>query len=361
MSWYDPTSWNIDWLGGNTAQAPSTNYKDQTQIQNTINSGISGVDNRQAPQAGGTQLAPSAQIDQSQQGQFRNMQMDQAGRLSAIANGQQMGPGEMAAKRAAQQAYAQQVGMANMQRGGGAPGAGLAAARNQVTIAGNAAGQGAQAALSDQQSANAQLTNALNAGRGTDVGLATSQAGLNQQTNMQQGQMDQSTKLANLDAQLRQSGMNDQARIAYLQQLTGMDANQLNASLQLYGIQKGSTGLLPGLVSQAGQTAGAMASMASDERLKKDVTDARSEIDEMLDALSPKSYDYKDEKFGKGRRAGIMAQDMLKSTAGRRIVEEHPEGKMLDVNKALSAALASSARLNERVRALEGKGVKDAA
>ncbi len=237
--------------------------------------------------------------------------------------------------------------------------AGLAAARNQVAIAGNAAGQGAQAAAADQQNANAQLTGALNSGRSADVGLATSQAGLNQQTNLQQGQMDQTAKLANLDAQLRQTGMNDQARIAYLSQLTGMDANQLQAQMQLYATQKGQTGLLPGLVSQMGQTAGQMASMASDERLKTNVADARSEVDEMLDALSPKSYDYKDEKWGKGRRAGIMAQDMERSEAGRRVVFETPEGKMLDVNKALSAALASSARLNERVRKLEGG--KDAA
>jgi hypothetical protein len=376
VSWYDPTSWNVDWLGGNTAAAPPTQYKDQSQITGIINSGIAGVDGRQAPQTGTTQLGAAARIDPSQQGQFRDLQMQQANRLNAISSGQQMGPGEMAAQRAAQSAYAQQVGMANMQRGGGAPGAGIAAARNQVTIAGNAAGQGAQAAMSDQQNANAQLTNALNAGRSTDVGLATSQAGLNQQTTLQQGQMDQATKLANLDAQLRQTGMNDQARLAYLQQLTGMDANQLNASLQLYGVQKGAgSGLLGSLMSQGGQVAGmaagagggagagagGAAAMASDERLKTNITDARSEIDAMLDGLAPRSYDYKDQKWGKGRRAGIMAQDLERSAAGKRIVMETSEGKMLDVNKALSASLAASARLNERVRMLEGKGGKDVA
>lgn len=342
----------VDWFGGITAPNPNSTYQDRQQVLNGINSGMAGVNARGAPQAGGTQLAPSAQIDPSQQGQFRDLQMQQANRLSAIAGGQQMGPGEMAAQRAAQQAYAQQVGMANMQRGAGAPGAGLAAARNQVTIAGNAAGQGAQAALSDQQSANAQLTNALNAGRGTDVGLATSQAGLNQQTNMQQGQMDQTAKLANLDAQLRQTGMDDQARLAYLAQLTGMDANQLQAQIGAYQAQSKAPGAIGAITSAAGPIA-AIASMFSDERLKKNVSDARSEIDEMLDALSPKSYDYKDERHGKGRRAGIMAQDMLKSTAGRRLVDDTPDGLMLDVNKTLSAVLASSARLNERLRNME--------
>ena len=50
-----------------------------------------------------------------------------------------------------------------------------------------------------------------------------------------------------------------------------------------------------------------------------------------------------------------MAQDMAKSKMGARIVSKEPEGLMLDVNKALSAALASSARLNERLSKLEGK------
>ncbi len=348
----------VDWFGGLTAPDPTSQYQDRSKILNSINSGMSGVNSRITPQTGMTQLAPAAQIDPSQQGQFRNLQMDQANRLNAIAGGQQMGPGEIAAQRAAQSAYAQQVGMANMQRGGGAPGAGLAAARNQVTIAGNAAGQGAQAAAADQQNANAQLTGALNAGRATDVGLATSQAGLSQQTNLQQGQMDQTAKLANLDAQLRQTGMNDQARIAYLSQLTGMDANQLQAQIANYQTQSKAPGILGTALQAAGPIA-AIAGMLSDERQKTNISDARSEIDEMLDALSPKSYEYKDEKYGKGRRAGIMAQDLERSEAGKQIVSETSIGKMLDVNKALSAALASSARLNERVRKLEGG--KDAA
>lgn len=485
----------VDWFGGATAGDAQTGYADRGQILDIINGGIQGIDHRLSPGTQAATLAPAAQIDTSQQGQFRNLQMDQANRLNAIASGNQMGAGEMATRRAAQQAYAQQVGQANMQRGGNAPGAGLAAARNQVTIAGNAAGQAQQAALSDQQNANAQLTGALNSGRNTDVGLATSQAGLNQQTNLQKGQMQQAANLANLDAQLRSTGMNDQARIAYLQQLSGMDANQLNAAMQAYQVQKQSSGMFGSIVGAIAPIAGVLGAagvfgggsktdsggdpsgpvtspsdpslpgntlgdqfphggdpggggtgdpsnpgggggggtgdpsnpgggfsggtgtvtsgltaapqqgtppqqmapvqrgqglpqsygyqqpqygyraptygykapeqsdmyMASDERLKKDVTDARSEIDAVLDALSPKSYSYKDEKHGKGRRAGIMAQDLERSPAGKRVVEDRPDGKMLDVNKALSLALASSARLNERVRKLEGKGGKDAA
>jgi hypothetical protein len=73
----------------------------------------------------------------------------------------------------------------------------------------------------------------------------------------------------------------------------------------------------------------------------------------MLDALKPRAGVYKDEKFGKGEWNWVMAQDLERSKAGRRIVTDTPEGKMLDVNKMLSTALASTARLNERLRKLE--------
>lgn len=328
--------------GGDDDKAKS--YVDRDQIHSVINRGLDVTGyGRSPPQIGQTA------IDPTQQAQFRQYQIDQANRLNAIASGQQMGAGEMATRRAAQQAYAQQVGMANMQRGGGAPYAGLGAARNQTMISGNAAGQAQQAGLSDQQQANAQLTNALAQGRGADIGLATSQA-----------QMNQAQQLANADMQMRQMGLDDQTRLAYLQQLAQMNATELTGqNAAAVASNQQNNALLGAGISAGGQILGAYlqnrGQVASDERLKKDVSDARDEMDEMLDALSPKSYSYKDEKFGAGRRAGIMAQDMERSKAGKRIVEDTPEGKMLDVNKALSAALAASARLNERVRKLEGE------
>lgn len=185
-------------------------YADRGQIMNTINQGFDGVNNRSAPQVGNTY------INQAPQDQFRQQQLSQVHRLNAIAGGQQMGAGEMAARRAASEAYARQVGMANMQRGGGAPYAGVAAARNQTMIAGNAAGQAQQAALGDQSAANAQLTQAIGAGRGQDIGLAQNQAQINQQT-----------MLNNANLKMQQMGLDDQTRLAYLQQLANMNATEL--------------------------------------------------------------------------------------------------------------------------------------
>ncbi len=93
--------------------------------------------------------------------------------------------------------------------------------------------------------------------------------------------------------------------------------------------------------------------MASDERLKTDIEDGDQRTADFLDSLSAKHYRYKDEKFGAGPRVGIMAQDAEKSELGRFLVMNTPEGKMLDTNKVLSAALASVAHLNKRVKNLE--------
>jgi hypothetical protein len=244
--------------------------------------------------------------------------------------------------------------MAHMVRGGNAGMTQLGAARNVATIGGNMAGQAQQAALNDQAQANNQLGSLLNAGRTTDVGMATSQAGLNQQTALQQGQMDQAAKLANMDAQLRQTGMNDQARIAYLQQLTGMDAAQLQAQMAAYSQAKQSPGILGGLLQMGGQLGGA-ALMASDPKLKKNIKPGDKDIDELLEHLRPQTYEYRSAKHGVGPRTGIMTTDMKKSELGRNAVVATDDGDHVDVNKALSAVLAASARLHHRVKALEGK------
>jgi hypothetical protein len=47
------------------------------------------------------------------------------------------------------------------------------------------------------------------------------------------------------------------------------------------------------------------------------------------------------------------AQDLQKSKAGRQLVERTSDGLAFDINKAVSALLASSARLNERLREVE--------
>jgi hypothetical protein len=160
-------------------------------------------------------------------------------------------------------------------------------------------------------------------------------------------------QIANMDAQLKQMGMDDQTRLAYLSQLTGMDAAQLQAYVAAKtGQQQMQGALLSGLGQGASKAA---VGMFSDERLKTDIADADEDVDAMLDALVAKRYRYKDQKHGEGERVGIMAQHMRQSRAGADVTFDTDEGIALDVNKAISAALASVARLNKRLRAVEAK------
>lgn len=274
---------------------------------------------------GMNQAAPT--IDPSQQAQFRQMQMQQAQQLQRIASGQQQGAGELAIQRQVANAQAAQQAQARMARGGNAGMANLQASRAQAGIGLQGAGQSQQAALSDQQAAQSQLANSLNQGRSGDMSLAQGNANL-------------------------QAGQNQIAQ-GYNQQLVTEGGNELQGANSNWQAAQQDHGILGGLFN----TAGSMFA-ASDERLKTDITDASGDIDDMLNSLVAKTYRYKDEKkFGAGARVGIMAGDLAKSKAGSALVVDLPDDpgmKGFDVSKAVSAALAASARLNERMKKLEG-------
>jgi hypothetical protein len=101
------------------------------------------------------------------------------------------------------------------------------------------------------------------------------------------------------------------------------------------------------------------AAIASDERLKKNVSSADREVEEMLDKIKPKEFEYKNSsKHGKGERTGVMAQDLEESKAGRQMVVEGEDGKYIDWKRGLGALLAASANLNKRLEEIEGKKKK---
>lgn len=318
MSWYNPFSWDMF----TNANAP-TEYQDRAQISGLINQGFApgGIANQQAQQL------PSG-FDQ----QFRDAQLAQLQNLNRTASGQQMGAGELATQRQYANAIAAQQAGARMARGGNAALAYRNAANQTAALGSSAAGVGQQAAMQDQANAQSQLAGLTAAGRQADFNTANANTGYRAQN----------------------QGQNAQNYMGLLGQLGGMNANELaikNATTLNSNATKSN--LLGGLLNQGGQIAGAI---ASDERLKTDITDASASMDELLDALKgPKEWTYKDAKHGTGRWPGIIAQDMEKSSIGKTIVTDTPEGKMLDVNKSVSALLGAAARLNERVRKLEGK------
>lgn len=298
---------------GPDPRPPSTNFYDSPwaqQATGTVIPGMAGAQGRAAPP-----------IDPA----FRNAQLAQMQQLQGIAGGQQQGAGELAVQRQVGNALAAQQAGARMARG---PNAGLAmrgAANQSAALGLSGAGMGQQAAMGDQMNAQGLLAQIGAQGRQGDLGV---------------GQL-----------QLGQTQANDQYQLGLLSQLTGLSIAQLQAQSAEYAAKMGKPGMAGPLIGAAGQI-GAAAAM-SDERLKTEISDAHDDIDEMLEALRPKRYRYKDEKHGAGSRVGIMAQDMERSRAGRDVVRELPDGKALDINAALSAALASSARLHERLRKVE--------
>jgi hypothetical protein len=157
------------------------------------------------------------------------------------------------------------------------------------------------------------------------------------------------------DIQLQQMG---QERMqAYLQM--GMDLAEAERRARVdieaaraeaaAGSQQARASMLGGLAAGAG------AFFGSDERIKTKTHRAGKDIDKFLKALEAHGFEYKSEKHGKGKHFGIMAQDALKSRIGKSLVVDSPEGLMLDTKKTFMAMLASQARLDERLRRVEGQ------
>lgn len=246
---------------------------------------------------------------------FRQAQLAQMQQLQGIASGQQQGAGELAAQRQIANALAAQQAQAMMARGGNAALAQRNAANQSAALGISGVGLGQQAALTDQQAAQGQLAGVQTAGRQGD--LATNQ-------------------------------LNSGNYLQLMNQLNQRDMSKYNADLGI-GAQKDQAD-----AAKSGGLIAGLGAIISDERLKTDVADADDDIDEMLDALAPKSGRYKDSKHGDGEWNWVMAQDMERSKAGRRVVREVDGDKVLDTNKTISTLLATAARLNKRVRKLEG-------
>ena len=290
------------------------------------------ITHNQAPQVQGAQLQLGADP-------FRQGQLAQMGQLQGIASGQQQGAGELAAQRQIANAVAAQQAQARMARGGNAALSARNAANQSAALGLSGVGMGQQAAMSDQQLAQGQLAGVAGAGRQGDIGVAQQNAGLAQGANLANQQAQMGTNQLNSGNYLQTMGMLNTRDIAKYNADLGIGAQQNQADAAKSG------GLLAGI-----------GAIFSDERLKTDVVDADADIDEMLDALAPKSGKYKDAKYGEGEWNWVMAQDMERSRAGRRVVREGPGGaKMLDKDKTISTLLASAARLNKRVRKLEGE------
>jgi hypothetical protein len=349
------SSWNLgDWLGnvhnwfvgGDASSALPKGPQQYNAVTGQLGQIAAGAPNRQAPQTQAYQLDPAAQLAGGQMDQSRGGAMGVANNLGAIASGQQAGAGELAVNRQVSQATAAQAAAAHMARGANAALAYRSAARNTADIGMAGAGQAAQAQMADQQAALGQQGQLYGAMYGQDANVAAQNAQLQQQAMLQQGTFGQQAALANQQAQLAQTSLNDQARIQALGQQLGWDQATIDAQLKGAEVKSADKGILAGIFKGI-----------SDERLKTDIADGGKDADELMSSLGgAKKYRYRDEeRWGRGMRLGFMAQDLEKSKMGRAVMVKVDDKLGFDIGKAASAALASVARLHERLSAVEGK------
>jgi hypothetical protein len=171
--------------------------------------------------------------------------------------------------------------------------------------------------------------------------------------------------------------MYDELMLKYTAMGYSMDEADRAAKMQMAGIQAqlaeaaaGRGTLSASEASQLGaagaQAAGTVAAAvgpavaASDRATKKRIKHADEKVERLLDALRPYEYEYKNPKTpttAPGKHLGIMTQDLELSDAGKTLVIDTGKkgGKMVDLKRAIMAALAGAANLNRRLRAVEGK------
>jgi hypothetical protein len=101
---------------------------------------------------------------------------------------------------------------------------------------------------------------------------------------------------------------------------------------------------------------GALAALSDKNEKKQIDVPSEEKLSKFIDALKAYEYEYKnpDEPgAGEGRYISPMAQDMEKSEIGSQMVEDTPDGKIVNYGKAGGVMLATAAMLNDRMGELE--------
>jgi hypothetical protein len=273
----------------------------------------------------------------------RRRQESAADRLEARAEGRAPSLAAAQAEQGADRAIRNQFALANSGRGN--PGASArVAANNAAQIQADTAQAAAQGRIAEQQAAEGQLAGALGNIRSQD--LSTAQQGLQTQS---------------LGAQQEAQGIG--STLATEQQIA---AGRRAYEQQAIGLATGNVGIVNQKIAQdqaafgniLGAGAGAATAAVSDIRAKEDIRPARSELREMVEALTPAKYKYKDEeRDGKGEQYGVMAQDLERTEAGKEFVSEDEEGvKRVNYGKMLPAIVGIIADMNDRLERREQNG-----
>ena len=350
-------------------ESPFTGNKRSQKQKKSFGKGLKEAAGRQELRVDPSQIQ-TTNIDTMPQDQFRSGQAGLAAALGAQAAGVGPSLAGRQLQRGTEQTVSNAMALAASQRGRSA-GQGLR--QIQQAAAGASQQQAAQAAdlaMQEQMAARQQLAGVLSGARTQDIGLATSQAGLSQAERIRQAELGQQAAQANQAANLQQQQISDDMTKFYQTGITGLDTrdiagkqtleqlklgqqqgiNQLEA--QKYGAdQQRQAGIMQGV----GQLGMAAAMMYSDKKLKKDVAPGDAKVEGFLDALKAYEYKYKNPEMGEGTHVSPMAQDLEKTELGRTMVEDTPDGKMVDYGKAGGVMMSALAMQNEKMQDLEAK------
>lgn len=320
--------------GGNTPRLDVGKYKHNL---NASAFGPTNADIEQDLRVANTQAQNNvAGVDQLAS---RARQTTLADALDAQMRGEGPSLAQNQLKQGTERNLAQQLALAASSRGGNA-------ATTQRELMRNQAATNQQAV---QQSADTRMMEQMNAQQLLG-GLSTQMR--EQDANAQNNAMGQQFQslgeiMAIRDAN-RAAGIN-------------FETNKMNQGLGLAGVAAGDVASRRQANSAAvgglAQGVGAGLIALSDERQKTDIKDGSVDIINFLDALDAKKFSYKEpDKFGKGERVGVMAQDVEKAgPMGSEMVHDTEIGKVLDLNKGFGAVLAAQAELHQRLKDLEGK------
>lgn len=215
----------------------------------------------------------------------------------------------------------------------------------------------AQIDTAKQNAANALAAGQSNQAAALQAQIATMTAQLNAMTtnanlSQNQGQFDAAQAMAaqekNQQAALMQQQLNNN-------QYLGLTQLQQQAYLAPYQaqVQQQQIAQQQAAANQAFYAqligAGATALAASDETLKTNIEDGAAAATMFLDAIEPKTFEYRDgRKYYPGRQLGVIAQDLPAS-----VVTRGPDGKKWISANVIGQILAGLGTVHKRVAAIE--------
>jgi len=319
------------------------------QFQDRYSGYLGNVDNRQAPQIGAYERAQQSGVAQQQQGL--------AGLLDARAHGLNS-VAEQQMRQAADQSFNQQASLAAGARPGSQAMAMRLAGQNQGRTMSGLGQQAGVARAAEAQQAAMGLGNLYGQMRGADENLGQFNAAMNNQRQLEQARMGQ-----------QQTAMDDQARAGLLAGSLAAGQAQQQGGMGYEGGRTQRFGAVLGVPTTQEQILGAASGVAnaaaaggafSDERLKTGVRPGDQEADRFLGTLSPHAYSLKGSARlpgePQGQTLGVMAQNVRRSPMGKEAVGQADDGMFyLDPRRMTTAMAAGLGRVDERLRALEGR------